>query len=150
MHSRETTNTNFIIFVLTKPRFEPMIYRTTRGEHANRFITDAVFYIWCDIMYRNMDLKTRLHDQSFPWKTWSMYFYGKFAQRKLCQRYPVYTIKVWSKFDQSFYPELPFGGKIKDKQNGWMVLIPKRCFDWSSPSKFFTKFLIQLFRVNGL
>ena len=34
----------------------------------------------------------------------------------LKERYPVYTIKIWSKIDQSFYPKLPFGGKFKDKQ----------------------------------
>jgi hypothetical protein len=25
-----------------------------------------------------------------------------------------------SQFGQSFYPKLPFGGKFKDKQNGWI------------------------------
>jgi hypothetical protein len=37
----EATNTNFIIFVLTRSRLEPTIYRT-RGEHANTNTTDAV------------------------------------------------------------------------------------------------------------
>ena len=37
----EATNTNFIIFALTRSRFEPTIYRT-RGEHANTNTTDAV------------------------------------------------------------------------------------------------------------
>jgi hypothetical protein len=31
--SKEATNTNFIVLGLTRPGFEPMIYRT-RGEHA--------------------------------------------------------------------------------------------------------------------
>jgi hypothetical protein len=30
-------------------------------------------------------------------------FDGKFAQRKLCQSYPVYTIKVWSKFYHAYF-----------------------------------------------
>jgi hypothetical protein len=37
----EATNTNFIIFALTRSRFEPTIYRT-RGDHANTNTTDAV------------------------------------------------------------------------------------------------------------
>jgi hypothetical protein len=39
--SKEATNTNFIVLGLTRPGFEPMIYRT-RGEHANHYTTDAV------------------------------------------------------------------------------------------------------------
>ena len=39
--SGEATNTNFIIFGLTRPGLEPTIYRT-RGEHANHYTTDAV------------------------------------------------------------------------------------------------------------
>jgi len=42
-----------------------------------------------------------------PWK--KLTIDRKFAQRKLLQSFPVYTIKVWSKFDQSFYRKLPFG-----------------------------------------
>ena len=41
MLSGEPTNTNFIVFGLTRPGFEPTIYRT-RGEHANHYATDAV------------------------------------------------------------------------------------------------------------
>jgi hypothetical protein len=37
----ETTNTNFIVFGLTRPAFEPTIYRT-RGEHDNYYTTDAL------------------------------------------------------------------------------------------------------------
>ena len=37
----EATNTNFIIFALTRSRFEPTIYRT-RDEHADPNTTDAV------------------------------------------------------------------------------------------------------------
>ena len=40
MLSGEATNTNFIVFDLTRPVFEPTIYRT-RGEHANHYATDA-------------------------------------------------------------------------------------------------------------
>jgi len=35
MLSVETTNTNFIIFGLTRSGFRPMFYHT-RGEHANK------------------------------------------------------------------------------------------------------------------
>jgi hypothetical protein len=39
------TNTNFIVFCLTRPRLVPTIYRT-RGEHANHYATDAVPYFY--------------------------------------------------------------------------------------------------------
>jgi hypothetical protein len=39
--SGEATNTNFIVFDLTQPGLEPIIY-STLGEHANYYITDAV------------------------------------------------------------------------------------------------------------
>jgi hypothetical protein len=41
MLSRKATNTNLIVFGLTQPGLEPMIYHT-RGEHANHYTTDAV------------------------------------------------------------------------------------------------------------
>ena len=41
--SGEATNTNFIVFCLTRPQFVPTIYRT-RGEHANNYATDVVPY----------------------------------------------------------------------------------------------------------
>ena len=41
MLSGEATNTNFIVFGLTRPGLEPTIYRT-RGEHTNHYATDAV------------------------------------------------------------------------------------------------------------
>jgi hypothetical protein len=41
MLRREATNTNFIVFGLTRPGLEPTIYRT-RGKHANHYTTDAV------------------------------------------------------------------------------------------------------------
>ena len=40
-NSREATNTNFIIFGLTRLVLEPTIY-CTRGEHTNHYTTDAV------------------------------------------------------------------------------------------------------------
>ena len=53
--SREATNTNFIVFGLTRSRLESTIYRT-RGEHASHYITDAVMFtqscILCYILYR--------------------------------------------------------------------------------------------------
>ena len=41
MLSEETTNTNFIVFGLSRPGRKPTIYRT-RGEHANHYTTDDV------------------------------------------------------------------------------------------------------------
>jgi hypothetical protein len=43
--SGEATNTNCIVFGLTRPRLELTIYRT-RGEHANHYTTDAVQSWW--------------------------------------------------------------------------------------------------------
>jgi len=39
--SGEATNTNFIVFGLTRSGIEPTTY-CTRGEHTNHYITDAV------------------------------------------------------------------------------------------------------------
>jgi hypothetical protein len=48
MFSGEATNTNFIVFGLTRPGLEPMIYHT-RGEHANHYTTNAVSaIIWTE------------------------------------------------------------------------------------------------------
>jgi hypothetical protein len=44
----EATNTNFIVFGLTKPGHEPTIYHT-RGEHANHYATDASSSIWVQL-----------------------------------------------------------------------------------------------------
>jgi len=43
--SGEATNTNFIVFGLTRPGLERTIYRT-RGEHANNYTTDKVSMKW--------------------------------------------------------------------------------------------------------
>ena len=40
MLSREATNTNFIVFGLTRPGLVPTIYHI-RDEHANHYTTDA-------------------------------------------------------------------------------------------------------------
>jgi hypothetical protein len=40
MLSGEATNTNLIVFGLTRPGIEPTIYHT-QGEHANHYATDA-------------------------------------------------------------------------------------------------------------
>jgi hypothetical protein len=39
--SGEATNTNFIVFDMTRPRLGPTVYRT-RGEQANHYATDEV------------------------------------------------------------------------------------------------------------
>ena len=44
MLSGEATNTNFIVFGMTRPGLEPTIYRT-QGEHANHYATDAVAWL---------------------------------------------------------------------------------------------------------
>jgi hypothetical protein len=41
MFSEEATNTNFIVFGLTRLGLDPTIYHT-RGEHANYYTTDPV------------------------------------------------------------------------------------------------------------
>jgi hypothetical protein len=58
MLSEEATNTNFIIFGLTRPGLEPTIYRT-RGEHANHYATDAVLTQQTIILCLNPHLKYR-------------------------------------------------------------------------------------------
>ena len=45
MLSREATNTNFIVFGLTRPGLESTIY-STRGEHAHNYTTNAILQIW--------------------------------------------------------------------------------------------------------
>jgi hypothetical protein len=40
--SGEATNTNCVVFGLTRSKLEPTIYRT-RGENANQYATDAVW-----------------------------------------------------------------------------------------------------------
>ena len=42
MLSGEATNTNFIVFGLTRPGLKLTIYRT-RDEHVNYYATDVVF-----------------------------------------------------------------------------------------------------------
>jgi hypothetical protein len=44
MLSEEATNTHFIVFDMTRPGLESMIYRT-RGEHAKHYAIDAVFVV---------------------------------------------------------------------------------------------------------
>jgi hypothetical protein len=39
--SGEATNTNFVVFDLTRSGLEPTIYRT-RDEHVNHYTTDAI------------------------------------------------------------------------------------------------------------
>ena len=50
MLSGKATNTNFIVFGLTRPGLEPMIY-CTLGEHANHYITDADWFKMCLVLY---------------------------------------------------------------------------------------------------
>jgi len=42
--AEKATNTNFLVFRLTRSGLKLMIYRT-RGEYAKHYITDAVIYI---------------------------------------------------------------------------------------------------------
>jgi hypothetical protein len=50
--SREATNTNYIIFGLTRSGFEPTIYRTL-GKHANHYTTDVLdmYLLYCRKSY---------------------------------------------------------------------------------------------------
>ena len=48
MPSGEATNTNFIVFGLTRSGFEPMIY-STRGKHANHCTNDQFYF--CDSLW---------------------------------------------------------------------------------------------------
>jgi len=41
MLSAEATNTNFIVFGLTRPGLKSITYHT-QGDHANHYITDVV------------------------------------------------------------------------------------------------------------
>ena len=50
MLSGEATNTNFIVFGLTRPRLEPTIY-CAGGEHANHYATDAILHLMVQIRY---------------------------------------------------------------------------------------------------
>jgi len=43
MLNGEATNTNFIVFGLTLSALETKVYRT-RGEHANHYTINAVFF----------------------------------------------------------------------------------------------------------
>jgi hypothetical protein len=61
MLSREATNTNYIVFGLTRPGCKLMIYHT-RGQHANHYATDAgflksVYSIKCKTHYKRSDGK---------------------------------------------------------------------------------------------
>ena len=101
------------------------------------FLSNIIFSLFIKISIYFLSFPRRIQYKSYPWvsqilqsctspnviksvytikvytKNWSMFFDGKFAQRIICQSYPVYT-----KFDQSFYPKLPFSVKLKNKRNG--------------------------------
>jgi hypothetical protein len=47
---RAATNTNFIVFGLTRPGLEPTIYHT-RDEYASYYATDAVYHIQLYYMF---------------------------------------------------------------------------------------------------
>ena len=69
MLSGEATNTNFIVFGLTRPGLEPTIY-CIRGEHDDYYATDAVdkstkrknelseFCVFCDNKYKHVHTLT--------------------------------------------------------------------------------------------
>ena len=55
--SGEATNTNFIVFGLTRPELEPTIYRT-RGQHANHYtLMQTIFIAFC--LYRKLVLQNK-------------------------------------------------------------------------------------------
>jgi hypothetical protein len=58
MLSEEATNTNFLVFDLTRPGLKSTIYHT-RGEHTNHYTTDAVYTVLCTLA-RQKDCKMGL------------------------------------------------------------------------------------------
>jgi hypothetical protein len=56
--SEEATNTNFLVFDLTRPWLKSKIYHT-RGEHTNHYTTDAVYTVLCTLA-RQKDCKMGL------------------------------------------------------------------------------------------
>jgi hypothetical protein len=59
--SGEATNTNFIVFGLTRPRIEPTIY-WTRGEDANHYTTDTLNHNSISELLLTVALKTNKTD----------------------------------------------------------------------------------------
>jgi hypothetical protein len=54
MLSGEATNTNFLVFGMTRPGLKSTIYHT-RGKHANHYATDAVDYkTYCVIKFLSL------------------------------------------------------------------------------------------------
>jgi len=129
-------------------KIDVLIYNT----HANKMsilriaiisismCIDRTKVIWKRIRSWN---KSTFTWSKFSSKTWSKFFDRKFVQRKLCQSYPVDTIKVWLKFDQSFYPKLPLDDYSKINKMAELDLDSEKMF-WlvnsnQSPSKFLEK-----------
>jgi hypothetical protein len=50
----EATNTNSIVFGLTLPGLEPMLYRT-RGKHGDHYTTDASFITFFKLIFTTED-----------------------------------------------------------------------------------------------
>jgi len=67
--SGEATNTNLIVFALTRSELEPTIYRT-RCEHANHNTTDAINFLRNSATKYNKnderDVPTGLNDFLLP------------------------------------------------------------------------------------
>ena len=59
--SGEATNTNFIVFSLTRPVLETTIYRT-RGEHANHYATDALRTVILSFSYFQQQHRYQQHE----------------------------------------------------------------------------------------
>jgi hypothetical protein len=59
--SEEATHTNFMVFGLTRPGFEPTIHRT-RDEHANHYATDAVhLFVAMEFRLNIQDIVSMVH-----------------------------------------------------------------------------------------
>jgi hypothetical protein len=95
--SGEATNTNFIVFGLTRPT----IYRT-RGEHANQYATDAVSYTFTVFCLPQNSLKFSL---ILPFR---LGFRFVLHSRKHNNWYTMYLINIYSR---QFF-------KLKKKKNG--------------------------------
>jgi hypothetical protein len=69
-------------------------------------VTHMLILVTCYIVMKNITYtsmtglvihsgKSPFTRSKFSLKSWSKFFDGNFAQRKLCQSFPVYTIKVF-------------------------------------------------------
>jgi hypothetical protein len=96
MLSREATNTNFLVFGLTRPGLEPSIYHT-RGEHANHNTTETVWKYMSQVINMYSILETK-----FIFKTFRFTF-SKHLELQICTLAP--SINILIQVQQNFMPQ---------------------------------------------